>query len=162
MLASTQMKGGKETTSLDEAMEAIAAQGREHGFVTSSDLLQGLPAEDLGSDQVEAFLMDVQDYLRHEGIDVLEIRREASEDEVGKPRGIRRGRDDVFANDPVRLYLNEIAEVRPLTAAQEVSGKRGRCALASSRSGRTRTDTRGGPSTRRSGRHGTGTSRAPS
>ena len=28
-------EGGKETTRLDEAMEAIAAQGRERGFVTS-------------------------------------------------------------------------------------------------------------------------------
>ena len=101
-------------------MEAIAAQGRDRGFVTSRDLLQGLSTEDLSPEQVEAFLMDVQDYLRQEGIEVLEIRREASGDEVGKPRGIRRGRDEVSANDPVRLYLNEIARVRLLTAAQEV------------------------------------------
>jgi RNA polymerase primary sigma factor len=111
---------GNETTRLDEAMEAIAAQGRERGFVTSTDLLQGLSAEDLSPEQVEAFLMDVQEYLRQEGIEVLETRREASEDEVGKPRGIRQGRDEVFANDAVRLYLNEIAKVRLLTAAQEV------------------------------------------
>jgi RNA polymerase primary sigma factor len=101
-------------------MESIAAQGRERGFVTSRDLLQGLSAEDLGPEQVEAFLMDVQAYLRQEGIEVLEAPREASEDEVGRPRGIRRGRDEVPANDPVRLYLNEIAKVRLLTAAQEV------------------------------------------
>jgi hypothetical protein len=101
-------------------MEAIAAQGRDRGFVTSTDLLRGLSVEDLGPEQVEAFLTDVQEYLRHEGIEVLETRREASEDEVGKPHGIRRGRDDVFANDPVRLYLNGIAKVRLLTAAQEV------------------------------------------
>src|SRR6266511_2790699 len=101
-------------------MEAIAAHGKERGFVTSTDLLRGLSAEDLSPEQVEAFLMDVQEYLRHEGIEVLESQREAPEDEVGKPRGIRRGRDEVFANDPVRLYLNEIAKVRLLTAAQEV------------------------------------------
>jgi len=111
---------GNETARLDEAMEAIAAQGRERGFVTSQDLLRGLSEEDLGPEHVEAFLMDVQEYLRTEGIEVLEIRREASEDEVGKPRGIRQGRDEVFANDPVRLYLNEIAKVRLLTATQEV------------------------------------------
>src|SRR6266545_7874241 len=101
-------------------MEAIAAHGRERGFVTSTDLLQRLSAEDLSPEQVDALLMDVQEYLRHEGIEVLEIQREASEDEVGKPRHIRRGRDDVLANDAVRLYLNEIAKVRLLTAAQEV------------------------------------------
>ena len=70
-------------------MEAIAAQGRERGFVTSGDLLRGLSLEDLSPEQVEAFLMDVQAYLRQEGIDVLETPREASEDEVGKGRGIR-------------------------------------------------------------------------
>src|SRR6266508_4527268 len=101
-------------------MEAIAAQGRERGFVTSRDVVQGLSLEDLSPEQVEAFLVDVQEYLRQEGIEVFETRREASEDEVGKPRGIRRGRDEVSANDPVRLYLNEIAKVRLLTAAQQV------------------------------------------
>jgi RNA polymerase primary sigma factor len=111
---------GNETARLHEAMEAIAAQGRERGFVTSGDLLRGLSGEDLSPEQVEAFLMDVQEYLRHEGIEVLETRLKASEDDVGRPRGIRRGRDDLPANDPVRLYLNEIAKVRLLTAAQEV------------------------------------------
>ncbi len=100
-------------------MEAISAQGRERGFVTSQDLLQGLPVEDLGPEQVEGFLKDVQEYLRQEGIEVFEI-RQASEDEVEKPRGIRQGGDEVFANDPVRLYLNEIGRVPLLTAAQEV------------------------------------------
>jgi RNA polymerase primary sigma factor len=64
--------------------------------------------------------MDVQEYLRQEGIEVLEIRREASEDDVGKPRGIRQGRDEVFVHDPVRLYLKEIGKVRLLTAVKEV------------------------------------------
>jgi RNA polymerase primary sigma factor len=101
-------------------MEAIAAQGRERGFVTSTELVQGLSAEDLSPEQVEAFLVDVQEYLRQEGIEVLEIQREASEGELGKPRGIRQGREDLPANDAVRLYLNDIAKVRLLTAAQEV------------------------------------------
>jgi hypothetical protein len=76
-------------------MEAISAQGRERGFVTSQDLLQGLSVEDLSPEQVEGFLMDVQEYLRQEGIEVLEIPGKESEDEVGKPRGIRQGRDDL-------------------------------------------------------------------
>jgi len=140
------MKEGDETTRLDEAMEVIAEQGRERGFVTSRDLLQGLSAEDLSPEQVDAFLMDVQEYLRQEGIEVLEIQREASEDEVEEPGGIRRGRDEVFANDAVRLYLNEIAKVRLLTAAQEVDrgwrpgGSPPRCLSQSTpRAGSTRT-----------------------
>ncbi len=101
-------------------MEAISAKGRERGFVTSRDLVQVLPAEDLTPEQIEALLTDLQEYLRQEGIEVLETRREASEDEVGNPRGIRQGRDDLPANDSVRLYLKEISKVRLLTAAQEV------------------------------------------
>ena len=101
-------------------MEAIAAQGRERGLVTSGDLLRGLPVEDLTPQQVEAFLTDVQDYLRQEGIEVLETGREASEGEEEEPRGTRKGSDDLPANDAVELYWKEIDRVPLLTAAQEV------------------------------------------
>ena len=113
-------KKGNETTRLDEAMEAISAQGRERGFVTSQDLLQGLPGEDLSPEQVEGFLMDVQEYLRKEGIEVLEIPGEESEGEGQEPRGVRQGRGDIPADDPVRMYLKDIGKVPLLTAAQEV------------------------------------------
>jgi len=76
--------------------------------------------EDLSREQVEDFLMDVQEYLRKEGIEVLEIPGEESEGEGEEPRGIARGRDDVPANDPVRMYLKDIGRVPLLTAAQEV------------------------------------------
>ena len=42
-------------------MEAISTLGQERGFVTSQELLQGLPTEDLSREQVEGFLMDVQE-----------------------------------------------------------------------------------------------------
>ena len=96
-------------------MVAISARGHERGFVTSQELLQGLAAEDLRPKQVEGFLMDVQEYLRKEGIEVLEIPGEESEG-AGEPRD----RDDVPANDPVRTYLKDIGRVPLLTAAQEV------------------------------------------
>ena len=76
--------------------------------------------EDLSREQVEGFLMDVQEYLRKEGIEVLEIPGEESEGEGEEPRRIPRDRDDVAANDPVRMYLKDIGRVPLLTAAQEV------------------------------------------
>ena len=101
-------------------MEAISAQGRERGFVTSQDLVQGLPVEVLSPEQVEGFLIVVQEYLRREGIEVLEIPGEESGGEGEGPPGIRRARDDIAANDPVRMYLKDIGKVPLLTAAQEV------------------------------------------
>src|SRR3989304_5189390 len=102
MLASKRVKEGNETTRLDEALKAISAQGRERGFVTSQDLLQGLPVEDLSPEQVEGFLTDVQEYLRKEGIEVLQIPGEESEGEGEEPRGIPRGREGGPATDPAR------------------------------------------------------------
>jgi len=119
MLASKRVKEGNETTRLDEAMEAISAQGQERGFVTSQDIVERLTVEDLSPEQVEGFLIDVQEYLRREGIEVLEIPGEESGGEGEGPPGIRT-RDDIAANDPVRMYLKDIGKVPLLTAAQEV------------------------------------------
>ncbi len=58
------------------------------------------------------------EYLRQEGIEVVEI--PGSEDHGEEPRGPRRRRDAVPAEDAVGLYLREIARVQLLTAAQEV------------------------------------------
>ncbi len=105
---------------LDEAKEAITARGRERGFVTSEDVLEGIPVEDLTPEQVEDFLTQVEEHLRSEGIEVIEV----PGDELivsGAPAIVRE--DDVLkapTNDPVRMYLKEIGKVPLLTAPQEV------------------------------------------
>src|SRR5204863_2421883 len=116
--------GAVATFSIDEAKEAIVARGRERGgFVTSEDLLEGLPVEDLTPEQLEEFLTQVEDHLRQEGIDVVEAAEEEAE---ASPEivGIRLPRDEDLlkapTNDPVRMYLKEIGKVPLLTAAQEV------------------------------------------
>jgi RNA polymerase primary sigma factor len=112
-----------QTISLDEAKEAVAARGRERGFVTSEDLLEGLPVEDLTPEQVEDFLTQIEDHLRQEGIDVIEVPGDELESD-GEVAGFRLPRDDELlkapTNDPVRMYLKEIGKVPLLTAAQEV------------------------------------------
>ncbi len=114
-----------QTLSFDEAKEAVAARGRERGFVTSEELLEGLSVEDLTPEQVEDFLTQVEEYLRQEGIEVVEVAAEELEPEVvdtAVPFRIPRDEELLKAptNDPVRMYLKEIGKVPLLTAAQEV------------------------------------------
>ncbi|MEW6059835.1 MAG: RNA polymerase sigma factor RpoD [Actinomycetota bacterium] len=104
---------------LEEAKEAIAARGRERGFVTSDDLLESVPVEDFTPEQVEDFLTQVEEHLRSEGIEVIEV----PGDELVEPGTVSRIDVDYMkapTNDPVRMYLKEIGKVPLLTAAQEV------------------------------------------
>src|SRR6266702_6760965 len=109
-----------QTTNFDEAKEALAARGRERGFVSSEDLLEGLPVEDLTPEQVEDFLSQVEEHLRNEGIEVIEVPGEELAEEAQR---LAAREDEVLkapTNDPVRMYLKEIGKVPLLTAAQEV------------------------------------------
>src|SRR5438034_4130081 len=104
---------------LEDAKEAITARGRERGFVTSEDLLESVPVEDFTPEQVEEFLTQVEEHLRSEGIEVIEV----PGDELTEPGTNVRLTDDILkapTNDPVRMYLKEIGKVPLLTAAQEV------------------------------------------
>ncbi len=103
---------------LEEAKEAITARGRERGFVTSEDLLESVPVEDFTAEQVEEFLTAVEEHLRTEGIEVIEVPGE----DLSEPGTARIDVDLLKAptNDPVRMYLKEIGKVPLLNAAQEV------------------------------------------
>ncbi len=103
---------------LEEAKEAITARGRERGFVTSEDLLESVPVEDFTPEQVEEFLTHIEEHLRAEGIDIIEVPGE----ETDAATQVRIEVDLLKAptNDPVRMYLKEIGKVPLLTAAQEV------------------------------------------
>jgi RNA polymerase primary sigma factor len=106
----------REVMSLDEAKETIAARGRERGFVTSEDLLEAVPVEDFTPEQVEEFLVQVQEYLTTEGIEVIEVPGEETATQVRIEVDLLKAP----TNDPVRMYLKEIGKVPLLNAAQEV------------------------------------------
>jgi RNA polymerase primary sigma factor len=104
---------------LEEAKEAITARGRERGFVTSEDLLESVPVDDFSPEQLEEFLTQVEEHLRGEGIEVIEV----PGDELADSAAVARIDVDLLkapTNDPVRMYLKEIGKVPLLTAAQEV------------------------------------------
>ncbi len=107
----------------NEATQALAARGRERGFVTSDDVLDGLPEMQLAPEQIEEFLAHVEQVLRNEGIEVIDVPEEDQEDAVDTDGSRRRRREELLkgsAYDPVRMYLREIGRVSLLTAAQEV------------------------------------------
>src|SRR6266700_4082048 len=90
-----------QTTNFDEAKEALAARGRERGFVSSEDLLEGLPVEDLTPEQVEEFLTQVEEFLRQEGIEIVEGAAEEIEPEPGgETVGFRLPRDEELLKAP--------------------------------------------------------------
>jgi RNA polymerase primary sigma factor len=114
--------GRPEFAALDEARETIAARGRERGFVTSDDLIDCLPEDDLTAEQIEEFLLRLERYLKDEGIEVIELPSEDGMDaEDGRSRADRVSElAKTPSYDPVRMYLKEIGRVPLLTAAQEV------------------------------------------
>jgi RNA polymerase primary sigma factor len=103
---------------LEEAKEQITARGRERGFVTSDDLLDAVPVDDFTPEQVEEFLTQVEEHLRGEGIEVIEV--PGDEVDANAQRQIDVDLLKAPTNDPVRMYLKEIGKVPLLTAAQEV------------------------------------------
>ena len=84
----------------NEAAEAIAARGRERGFVTSEDVLDGLPELQLAPEQIEEFLAHVEQVLRDEGIEVIEIPGEDQESGV-ETDSSRRRREELLKSPRV-------------------------------------------------------------
>jgi RNA polymerase primary sigma factor len=103
---------------LEEAKEQITARGRERGFVTSDDLLESVPVDEFTPEQVEEFLTQVEEHLRNEGIEVIEV--PGDEVDASAQRQLDADLLKAPTNDPVRMYLKEIGKVPLLTAAQEV------------------------------------------
>ena len=102
-----------------EEMRRLAQEGREKGYLTLAEIVDGLDGADVTKDQVE----DFHGYLTEIGVEVLDadaaaIRRgtvERDEDAPGLDLSVEPSLDSL------RLYLREIGKVQLLTAEQEVS-----------------------------------------
>jgi RNA polymerase primary sigma factor len=108
---------------IEELCEPVVADARDRGFVTSDDLLAALPVDDLAPEQVEEFLAQVEEHLRHEGIEVL-APEQVDDLPDAEVVALRPAHTDeslrASTSDPVRMYLKDIGKVPLLTAAQEV------------------------------------------
>jgi Sigma-70 factor, region 1.1 len=105
----------RSVISIEELREAVGARGREHGFVTSDELLEALPVGDLAPEQVEEFLTQVERYLLEEGIEVLDAGLEEPDPDP-EVLDLRLPREDAVlrapTTDPVRMYLRGSARFR--------------------------------------------------
>ncbi len=113
------------STDFEEVRE-LAASGKEQGFLTTSDIVEGLKGVELSSDQMDNVFV----FLAESGIEITD---DADDDleELGDDEALRKERSRLTLtndgdyrgpiNDPVRMYLKEIGKVPLLTATQEVS-----------------------------------------
>ena len=116
------------TTDLDEVRE-LATSGKEQGFLTTDEIVEGLKGIELSPDQMDNIFV----FLTESGIEItdeaeddldeLDGRETPTPRKKGRPKSAPGG-DEAYGgalNDPVRMYLKEIGKVRLLTAVQEVS-----------------------------------------
>ena len=113
------------STDFEEVRE-LAASGKEKGFLTTGDIVEGLKGVELSSNEMDNVFV----FLTESGIEITDDADDYLE-ELGDDEALRKERSRLTPtndgdyrgpiNDPVRMYLKEIGKVPLLTAAQEVS-----------------------------------------
>ncbi|MDR0360487.1 MAG: RNA polymerase sigma factor RpoD [bacterium] len=96
---------------LVELAEALILRGKERGHLFPDEVLDGFPDIDANPDQVYRIF----DLFKDMGIEVAD-----STSVVGDVATETEMMDSLSIDDPVRMYLREIGQVRLLTAADEV------------------------------------------
>jgi RNA polymerase primary sigma factor len=108
-----------------EALRALMALGRERGYVTHEEFDRALPVDKIASDVLD----DTASALAELGIDLVDIEgpvapvalghgsdREDEPEETGNIRG-----EAARTDDPVRMYLREMGQIKLLTREDEVA-----------------------------------------
>ena len=109
-----------------EEVRDLAASGKEQGFLTVGDIVEGLKGVELTPEQMDNIFV----FLAESGIDITDEAEEDLDELVADDPATKAKRkptaphDEFYGgslNDPVRMYLKQIGKVPLLTAAQEVS-----------------------------------------
>ena len=105
-----------EIKSFDERKEELIKLGKETGYITYEQLAKALKGLDLDADSLD----DLYNVLTENGITIV------SEEEAGESGGEKLLLDDntltkdLTINDPVRMYLKEIGQIKLLSMDEEL------------------------------------------
>jgi len=115
----------REENDMDVAdldLQALVAKGRAQGFLTYDEVNAYLPDEAVNPEKIDNLLVALED-LGIELVNELPQVRSAAEGAKTEPAELRPFTESTLklTNDPIRLYLSQMAEIPLLTREQEIS-----------------------------------------
>ena len=118
------------TAHADADLTALIVAGKEQGYLTFDQVNSYLPDEAVDPEKIDCLLVA----LEEQGIELVDTPPEPGEQVVAttppaaKPRPAQPRRDEAITtapsnagNDPIRMYLAQMAEIPLLTRAEEIS-----------------------------------------
>jgi len=105
-----------EIKTFDERKEELVRLGKDNGYVTYEMLADSLKGLELDADSLD----DLYNTLTENGIEILSDGDETSSDASQLLLTDNELTKDLNINDPVRMYLKEIGQIRLLTLPEEL------------------------------------------